>query len=241
MSDDKKSSQNKIPQHIAIIMDGNARWAKSKNLPLHSGHKSGAENIRHIAESCIEFGVKYLTIYAFSQENWQRPKNEVEYLLELLDSYLHKNISELMDLNIRIKISGDLSNLKEKTLTKIEEIEEKTKKNDALTLNVAFSYGSRKEIVNAAKKLIVAVENDKIKFDEIDENLFAGMLYQPEIPDPDLLIRTAGDIRISNFLLWQLAYTELYFTEVFWPDFNKQHLAEAITEFNKRERRYGKR
>lgn len=245
MNSERLSDQGKIPfkipRHIAIVMDGNARWAKAKNLSLNFGHKSGAENIQSIVEACIEFGVKYLTIYAFSHENWQRPKNEVEYLMTLLDSYLQKNVEELMKLGTMIKISGDLSNLKEKTQKRIHEIEEKTKNNKALTLNVAFSYGARQEIVAAAKKLIVAVENDEIKFGKINEDVFGKMLYQPEFPDPDLLVRTAGDLRISNFLLWQLAYTELYFTEVLWPDFNKNHLWDAIIEFNKRERRYGKR
>jgi undecaprenyl diphosphate synthase len=230
-----------IPSHIAIIMDGNARWAKSRNLPIDLGHKFGAENIRKIVENCIEMGVKYLTLYAFSMENWDRPKDEVEYLLKLLDNYLESEIEPLIKKNIAIVIAGDLSKLSDSLRNKILKIEEATKNNDSLMLNVAFSYGSRQEIVDATKQIILALENKEITFSQIDEKLFSKNLYRSNIPDPDLLIRTAGDKRLSNFLLWQLAYTELYFVDVFWPDFDKNHLLQAITEFNKRQRRYGKR
>jgi undecaprenyl diphosphate synthase len=230
-----------IPSHIAIIMDGNARWAKSKNLPIDLGHKFGAENIHKIVENSIEIGVKYLTLYAFSMENWDRPKDEVEYLLKLLDSYLESEIEPLIKKNIAIVISGDLSKLNDNLRNKILRIEEATKANDSLMLNVAFSYGSRQEIIDATKKIILALENKEITFSQIDEKLFSKNLYRSNIPDPDLLIRTAGDQRLSNFLLWQLAYTELYFVDAFWPDFNKNHLLQAVNEFNKRQRRYGKR
>ncbi len=241
-----KKSENKIPdlkipEHVAIVMDGNARWAKSKNLPLQVGHKIGSENVRKIAESCIQLGVKNLTIYAFSSENWDRPISEVEYLMKLLEDYLDKETKPLMEKDIKIVVSGNLERVSSNLKASIARIEEITKNNKALTLNVAFSYGSRQEIVDAVKKISLAVVEGKISVEMIDEKLLVENLYQPEMPDPSLLIRTAGDLRLSNFLLWQVAYTELYFTEVFWPDFNKNHLLQAIQEFNKRERRYGKR
>ena len=241
----KKKPENpfdlKAPAHVAIIMDGNNRWAKSRKLPLQIGHKKGTENIEKISDACIEIGVKYLTIYAFSSENWDRPKEEVSYLMKLLDEYLEKEIESLMKKNVRIVISGDLTRLSDKTKEHIVTIENKTKNNNALTLNVAFSYGGRQEIVDAVKKIALAVSEKKISVGDVTPELIAQNLYQPEIPDPDLLIRTAGDLRISNFLLWQSAYTELYFTETFWPDFSKKDLQNAIINFNKRERRYGKR
>ncbi len=241
-----KKSENKIPdlkipEHVAIVMDGNARWAKSKNLPLQVGHKIGSENVRKIAESCIDLGVKNLTIYAFSSENWDRPISEVEYLMKLLEDYLDKETKPLMEKDIKIVVSGNLERVSSNLKASIARIEEITKNNKVLTLNVAFSYGSRQEIIDAVKKISLAVAEGKISVEMIDEKLFVENLYQPEMPDPSLLIRTAGDLRLSNFLLWQVAYTELYFTEVFWPDFNKNHLLQAIQEFNKRERRYGKR
>lgn len=233
--------EKKAPNHIAIIMDGNARWARSKNQSLKLGHKVGADNIENIAKACINFGVKYLTIYAFSSENWQRPADEVQYLMNLLEQYLQERTQKLQERDVKIVISGNLEKLSSSTQEKIKEIEQNTKNNKALTLNVAFSYGAREEIVNASKKIAIAVSEGEINLNQIDENIFAQKLYNPDIPDPDLLIRTAGDFRISNFLLWQLAYTEMYFTEVFWPDFDENHLKNAILEFNKRERRYGKR
>ena len=221
-------------------MDGNARWAKKNKLPIKIGHNYGAKNIEKIAQSCVDIGIKYLTIYAFSTENWQRPEDEVKYLMNLLDEYLDKETTILAEKNIKIIISGNLQKLSEKTQNKILEIEQKTKDNSALTLNVAFSYGARQEIVDASKKIALAVSENQISLDEIDESFFVKNLYK-NIPDPELLIRTAGDIRLSNFLLWQLAYSELYFTKTFWPDFNKKELILAIEDFNKRERRYGKR
>ena len=240
----KKTSTNsvaKIPSHIAIIMDGNARFAISKSLPIKIGHKMGADNVQKITDNCIEIGVKYLTIYAFSSENWNRPQEEVKYLMDLLYDYLAKESSELMKRGIKIIVSGNLDNIEEHLKNKIAQVEELSKNNTKLTLNVAFSYGARQEIVDATKKIAVAVKNQEIIIEDVNENLFSNYLYHPEIPDPDLLIRTAGDLRISNFLLWQIAYTELYFSEKFWPEFNKSELLKAINNFNKRERRYGKR
>ncbi len=237
----KKYHLEKVPNHIAIIMDGNARFAKAKGLPLKIGHKLGSENVRKIAENCIEIGVKYLTVYAFSSENWDRPKDEVEYLMKLLEEYLEKETAPLMKKDIQIIISGNLERLSQSIKLKIKSIEDLTKNNKSLILNVAFSYGARKEIIDATKNIASAVKKGEINIDEIDEDVFTKNLYHFEIPNPDLLIRTGGDLRVSNFLLWQIAYSELYFTKVFWPDFNKNHLMEAIIEFNKRERRYGKR
>ena len=240
----KKSALNslaKIPDHIAIIMDGNARYAKSKSLPIKVGHKIGSDNVQKIANNCIEIGVKYLTIYAFSSENWNRPKEEVDYLMSLLYEYLSKEAQELIDSGIKIVVSGNLNSVEEKLKNKIRQVEELSKNNSKLTLSVAFSYGARQEIVDAVKKIAIAVKNQEIIIDDIDEDLFRKHLYHPEIPDPDLLIRTAGDLRISNFLLWQIAYTEFYFSEKFWPEFDKFELLKAINNFNKRERRYGKR
>ena len=240
----KKSALNslaKIPDHIAIIMDGNARYAKSKSLPIKVGHKIGSDNVQKIANNCIEIGVKYLTIYAFSSENWNRPKEEVDYLMSLLYEYLSKESQELIDSGVKIVVSGNLNSVEEKLKNKIRQVEELSKNNSKLTLSVAFSYGARQEIVDAVKKIAIAVNNQEIIIDDIDEDLFKKHLYHPEIPDPDLLIRTAGDLRISNFLLWQIAYTEFYFSEKFWPEFDKFELIKAINNFNKRERRYGKR
>ena len=240
----KKSALNslaKIPDHIAIIMDGNARYAKSKSLPIKVGHKIGSDNVQKIANNCIEIGVKYLTIYAFSSENWNRPKEEVDYLMSLLYEYLSKESQELIDSGVKIVVSGNLNSVEEKLKNKIRQVEELSKNNSKLTLSVAFSYGARQEIVDAVKKIAIAVKNQEIIIDDINEDLFKKHLYHPEIPDPDLLIRTAGDLRISNFLLWQIAYTELYFSEKFWPEFDKFELIKAINNFNKRERRYGKR
>lgn len=240
----KKSNETlklNIPPHIAIIMDGNARWAKSKALPLSIGHKTGAQNLRKVAKNCIEVGVKFLTVYAFSSENWNRPKKEVTYLMKLLEEYLDNEVKELMENDIRILVTGNLEKLAESIKSKIAAAQDQTKNNKSLTLIVAFSYGARQEITDAAKQIAAEVSAKKISLAEIDESFFAKKLYQPEVPNPDLLIRTAGDFRLSNFLLWQAAYAELYFTKVYWPDFSKKDLVAAIKDFNKRDRRYGER
>ncbi len=231
----------KVPTHIAVIMDGNARWAKNKGLPVAMGHKAGSKAIKTLVKSAIEFGVKYLTIYAFSTENWQRPKEEVGYLMFLLKEYLTKEVNDLIENGVKIVVSGNLENIEESLVKRIRSIEEQTKNNQAICLNVAFDYGSRQEIVDGLKKIVLAIEENKINLSEINEDLISKNLYQSQIPDPDLLIRTAGELRLSNFLLWQLAYSELYFTEKFWPDFSKEDLYEAIFNFNQRKRNYGKR
>ena len=230
-----------IPTHIAVIMDGNSRWAKQKGLPISMGHKAGSDTIKVLVESALEFGVRYLTIYAFSTENWQRPKEEIGYLMLLLKQYLEKEVKILVQNGVKIVVSGNLANVEKSIVDKIKEVEERTKDNDKICLNVAFDYSSRQEIVDGLKKIVIAIENKEISFDQINESLVSQNLYQPQIPDPDLLIRTSGDLRLSNFLLWQLVYTELYFTKKFWPDFSKQDLYEAILNFNQRKRNYGKR
>ena len=230
-----------IPNHIAIIMDGNSRWAKNKKLPTKIGHNFGVKNIEKIVKSCIEEGVKYVTLYAFSEENWDRPKDEVGYLMNLLDEYLDKDINKLIKNDVRVRISGEVKKLATSTQEKIAKVEEQTKNNKAIDLIVAFSYGARQEILKATKSIALAVKENQIRVEDINETLFQQNLYMQGVPDPDLLIRTAGDMRVSNFLLWQIAYSELYFSNKFWPDFKKSDLKKSIQEFNKRERRYGKR
>ncbi|MFT6332861.1 MAG: undecaprenyl diphosphate synthase [Lentimonas sp.] len=231
----------KIPTHIAVIMDGNNRWAKSHNLPVSSGHKSGSKAIKTLVKSALEFKVKYLTIYAFSTENWQRPKTEVGYLMALVKEYLTYEVKDLIKNGVKILISGNLENVEADIVKKIKDLEEKTKNNTNIILNVAFDYGSRREIVDAFKKIIKDLSEKNLSSDQIDEELISKHLYQPNIPDPDLLIRTAGEMRLSNFLLWQSSYSELYFTKTLWPDFSKEDLSEAIIEFNQRKRNYGTR
>ena len=234
-------SKNKTLQHVAIIMDGNYRWAKSKFLPLAAGHQKGANNIENIVKAAIENKIKYLSLYAFSSENWDRPKDEVEYLMNLLDKYLENDLQEIVKKNVKIIVSGNFSKVRESSREKITQIIEKTKDNYALTLNIAFSYGSRQEITDTFKKLFLAVKSESSNIDNIEYKDIEKYFYQPELPDPDLLIRTGGDKRISNFLLLQMAYTELHFTETLWPDFSKKDLEFALTDFNKRVRNYGKR
>ncbi|MBL6664404.1 MAG: isoprenyl transferase [Rickettsiales bacterium] len=236
-----KKQQIIIPQHIAIIMDGNSRWARNKKLPTKVGHNFGVKNIEKIVKACIEEGVRYLTLYAFSSENWDRPKDEVHYLINLLDEYLDKDIQKLVKNDVRVQISGEISKLPAKTQDKIQTIEIKTNDNKTINLIVAFGYGARQEIISATKSIALAVKENKTRVEDIDDNLFRQNLYIKDVPDPDLLIRTAGDFRISNFLLWQIAYSELYFSHKFWPDFKKSDLKKAIKDFNQRERRYGKR
>lgn len=225
--------------HLAVIMDGNGRWANSRMLPRAAGHKKGAETARNLINSAKDAGIKYLTLYAFSSENWGRPAEEVNDLMNLLRFYLDKEIGNLHDSGIKIRIIGDLEKLSDDIRQKISKAEKLTENNSDLNLNIALSYGSRHEIVSAAKKLAEDIAAGKIKDEDVNEKSFQGYLYTAGIPDPDLLIRTGGDQRISNFLLWQSAYTEFYFTPVLWPDFSEKELAAAIEEFYKRERRFG--
>ena len=228
-----------VPQHIAIIMDGNRRWAKQHGLEAKEGHKAGAENLEEIAKFCNKIGVKYLTVYAFSTENWKRSKEEVSALMLLLRNYLKKFAKEANKENIRIKILGDIDGLEPGLKKSIENTVEKTKDCDGLTLNIAFNYGGRAEIVHAMKKIAEKIENNEIDVSEINEELISNNLYTENEPDPDLLIRPGGELRTSNFLAWQLVYSEFYFTEKYWPDFSKEDLLDAIEVFNKRNRKFG--
>lgn len=225
----------KIPDHIAIILDGNGRWAKKQNRPRTFGHKEGAENVIRIAKSCKKFGVKTLTLYAFSTENWKRPATEVGFLMDLLIKFVNSKLEQLMAEDCKINFLGDISKLPAKTREACDFALDKTKDNKSLVINIALNYGGRDEIVHAFKEIM---EKGYVP-DEITEELISENLYTAGLPDPDLLIRPGGEIRLSNFLIYQLAYTELYFTDVLWPDFTDDDLREAILAFTKRDRRYG--
>ncbi len=231
---------NLLPKHLAIIMDGNGRWAKQKGKLRVFGHQKGSEAVKQVVEGCAELGVKNLTLYAFSTENWNRPKLEVQMLMRLLISSLKKEIKTLLDNNIKLNAIGNLKDLPVKVYKELMDVIETTKSNTNLTLTLALSYGSRDELINAIKQISIKVKNNIISPEKIDESVINEHLYTQNLPDVDLLIRTSGEQRISNFLLWQIAYAELYFTNVFWPDFTKQHLYEAIVNYQKRERRFGK-
>jgi len=228
-------SPEKIPTHIAIIMDGNGRWAKKRGLPRLAGHRAGTENLRQVIEACVEFGVKYLTIYAFSTENWGRPLEEVEGLMNIFDDVFNRELVELHKQGVQLRHIGRLDGVRESFIKKIKNGVELTKENDRLVLNVAFNYGGRDELVHAVKKIVA----DGLAPDEINMDLMGQYLFTIGSPDPDLVIRTSGEQRISNFLLWQSAYSEWYFPEVFWPDFNRQELLAAIIEYSQRDRRFG--
>lgn len=229
-----------LPKHIAIIMDGNGRWAKQKGMLRAFGHENGTKSVRQAVEASAELGVENLTLYAFSTENWNRPKLEVQTLMKLLVSSLKKEISTLQDNNIKLSAIGNLKTLPKKVYRELHEVIESTKNNSRMTLTLALSYGSREEILNTVKEISIKVKNNIISPEKIDESIINEHLYTQNLPDVDLLIRTSGEQRISNFLLWQIAYAELYFTSTLWPDFTKEHLYEAIIEYQKRERRFGK-
>lgn len=230
----------KLPQHIAIIMDGNGRWAKKRNLPRIAGHKQGVEALRGIIKKASELGIGYLTLYAFSTENWNRPVDEVSGLMELLVHYLRKEVNELHANQVRIKTLGDIQMLPEEARNEISKATELTKNNPGLTVCIALNYGSRKELIQAVKSVAEEYKDGTIaELDAIDESLFSSHLYTKDIPDPDLMIRTSGEIRISNFLMWQLAYSELWFTDKFWPDFKPADFVEAIVDYQSRNRRFG--
>jgi len=229
-----------IPRHIAIIMDGNGRWANAKGLPRIAGHREGVRTVRKITEICGELNVKILTLYTFSSENWNRPATEVSALMRLMMSSLHREVKDLMKNNVRFTVIGNINELEFNVQNELIDAIHKTKNNTGLNLNLALSYGSRQEIICAVKKLIDKVSKGEIKVDEIDESVFSKLLYTQNIPDPDLLIRTGGEFRISNFLLWQIAYTEIHVTDTPWPSFGKKELIEAIYEYQNRDRRFGK-
>ena len=226
--------ENNLPEHIAIIMDGNRRWAKEKNLEVKQGHYAGAENLEKIAQYANKIGIRYMTVYAFSTENWKRSENEVKALMMILKNYIEKLLERTSANNIKINILGDISRLEIGLQNSINKIIDKTKNNTGLTLNIAFNYGGRAEILRATKQIAEEVHEGKLDLEKIDEKCIENHLYTKGQPDPDILIRTSGEIRISNFLLWQLAYTEFIFIDKYWPDFNENDIEESIHIFQKR-------
>jgi undecaprenyl diphosphate synthase len=236
----KEIDPDKLPQHIAIIMDGNGRWAGRHAMGRVLGHRKGAESVRVVVRTCRRIGISCLTLYAFSMENWLRPKAEVRALLQLLKEYLVNEAQEMMDQNIRLTAIGNLDSLGAPVLMKLQETIERTAGNQGMALNLALSYGGRDEIATAAGRMVSDSLAGKIKPADVTKELFQHYLYTSALPDPDLLIRTGGEYRISNFLLWQMAYTEFYFTDILWPDFREPDLMEAIAEYQQRERRFGR-
>ncbi len=235
MAKKSTASRSRVPTHVAIIMDGNGRWALARGLPRLVGHRAGTENLRRIITACVEFGVKYLTIYAFSTENWGRPREEVEGLMNILEDVIDRELAELNKEGVQLRHIGRLERLDPKLQEKVMDAIELTKHNDRLVLNVAFNYGGRDEIVNAIQKMI----KDGVKAEEVNSDLVSHYLFTAGVPDPDLIIRTSGELRVSNFLIWQGAYSEWYVTSVYWPDFNKEEFRKALDTFAKRDRRYG--
>ena len=228
-----------VPQHVAIILDGNGRWAKSKGMPRNYGHAQGSKNVERICEEAWRMGIKYLTVYAFSTENWSRPESEVSALMTLLRNYMKTCLKTAAKNDMKIRVIGDITPLDDDIKNRIRELEAATVNNGGLNFTIALNYGSRDEMTRAAKKLAKDCVDGKVDPDQIDESVFASYLDTKEIPDPDLLIRTSGEQRLSNYLLWQLAYSEFYFTDVPWPAFTKEELKKAIEEFNHRHRRFG--
>jgi len=234
------TESHKLPRHLAIIMDGNGRWAKAKGKPRTFGHEQGVRAVKETVESAAAMGIKYLTLYAFSTENWNRPKYEVDILMKLLIKSLKKELKTFQEHNIRLNAIGALDTLPKKAARELEEVIEQTSKNNKMTLSLALSYGSREELLQAVKSISVKVKNKIISSENIDETIINSHLYTHDLPEVDLLIRTSGEQRISNFLLWQIAYAELYFIDDYWPDFSKQHLEQALLNYQNRERRFGK-
>ena len=229
----------KIPNHVAIILDGNGRWAKSKGMPRNYGHTVGAKNVETVCRAADELGIKYLTLYAFSTENWNRPQNEVTALMKLLEGYLKNCIKTADKNNMRVRVIGEITRLSNAFQQRIHELETASASNTGLNLTIAINYGSRDEILRAVRHMVEDAREGKLETKDIDENVFSSYLDTRELPDPDLLIRTSGEQRLSNYLLWQLAYSEFYFTDVPWPDFHKKELELAIEAYNKRDRRFG--
>lgn len=228
-----------VPRHVAIILDGNGRWAKAKGMPRNYGHAQGSKNVERICEEAWKMGIKYLTVYAFSTENWSRPKDEVDALMKLLRNYMKTCLKTAAKNDMKVRVIGDKTRLDEDIRSRIDELEKATAGNGGLNFQIALNYGSRDEIVRAVKQLARDVKNGTLDPEQISSRVFAAYLDTHDIPDPDLLIRTSGEERLSNFLLWQLAYAEFYFTDVLWPDFTKQELEKAIEQYNARDRRYG--
>ncbi len=236
----KKINFKNVPSHLAIIMDGNGRWAKKRNLDRIKGHIEGIKSLRAVTSTVMECGIKYLTVYAFSSENWQRPKAEVNSLMYLLEEYLNLELPTLIKNKIRLNFIGNIERLPESPKKTLLNVIDKTKEFNSLCLTLALSYGSREEITTAAIKMAKDIKSNKIKIEGIDENLFSSYLYSRDMPDPDFLIRTSGEKRISNFMLYQIAYAEIYFTKTLWPDFSRKELIRALKNYEKRVRRFGK-
>lgn len=234
-----KIDMKRLPKHIAIIMDGNGRWAKKRGLPRTMGHRAAVENIKDIVKASSKIGIKYLTLYAFSTENWKRPSDEVNALMSLLVEFLKKEIDELNENNVKIITIGNIKRLPMVCQNELERAERITKDNNGLVLNLALNYGGREEITNAVKEIAADLKNQKISYDDISEELISKYMYTSKLPDPDLMIRTSGELRLSNFLLWQLAYSELWFSSIYWPDFKPENLYSAIIDYQKRDRRFG--
>jgi len=232
----QKIDFSKLPKHVAVIMDGNGRWAKMRNLPRVEGHKAGLKAVKEIVETCPRMGIKYLTLYAFSKENWKRPQKEVKTLWGLLANYLKKESSVLVKNEFRLNVIGQMEQIPERTKKELVRVMDMTRNYDKFIINLALNYSGRSEIVDAVKKIL---DTDRIKGNDLNEELFSKYIYTSGIPDPDLLIRTSGELRISNFLLWQIAYSEIWVTPVYWPDFNRRNMIEAILEYQSRERRFG--
>jgi len=232
-------TQDNLPKHIAIIMDGNGRWAKNRRLPRTMGHRAGIKSVRRVVEACVAMKIPVLTLYAFSVENWKRPKREIGILMRLLSEFLEKEIDEMNEHNIRFTAIGRLEELPDFVQKRLSKTIQATAKNTGLVLNLALNYGGRSEIVDATKKIAEKVKEAKMPVEAIDEESFSKFLYTDGMPDPDLLIRTSGEMRISNFLLWQISYSEIVVTKKFWPDFDKSDLEKAVQEFQNRERRFG--
>jgi undecaprenyl diphosphate synthase len=231
--------ERKIPQHVAIILDGNGRWAKSKGMPRNYGHKAGAKNVEKICDCAGHMGIKYLTVYAFSTENWSRPQAEVDELMRLLGSYMKTCLKTAKKNNMRVRVLGDISRLTPKLQEQIRELETVSSQYDGFHFQIALNYGSRDEMMRAMKKMYGEIEAGRLSKDEVTEEVFSGYLDTADLPDPDLLIRTSGEQRLSNYLLWQLAYSEFYFTDTPWPDFDEEELKKAVEVYQNRERRYG--
>jgi undecaprenyl diphosphate synthase len=229
----------KIPEHVAVIMDGNGRWANMRSLPRVAGHRAGMKAVKDVVKAADEIGVRYMTMYAFSTENWKRPRDEVDFLMKLPQEFLSTELDELIERGVKIRMLGSKDRLPSHTLNALLQAEEKTRENTGLQLNFALNYGGRDEIVKAFSELAARVKSGELDPTEINEADISRYLYTSDIPDPDLLIRTSGEIRLSNFMLWQLAYTEMWFTDVLWPDFNREHFYQAIAEYQGRARRYG--
>ncbi len=239
MDKNNKIDYTKLPKHVAIVMDGNGRWAQSRSLPRLAGHNAGMKTLKTIVKAASKIGLEHLTVYAFSTENWKRPEDEISGIFKILIYYVEKELNELHANNVRVNIIGDYKKLPEEAVKKLETSLSTTKNNSGLQLNIALNYGSRAEILKAVKSLISKNKPGETDVESLDEEAFSNYLYTADIPDPDLLIRTGGELRLSNFLLWQAAYSELFFTDLYWPDFKKKDLEEAILDYQNRKRRFG--